>query len=35
MPEPASLSFVGIQRICKRDSLVVGFLAHGGLTLDP
>jgi len=25
----------GIQRVCKSDSLVVGFLAHTGLTLDP
>ncbi len=25
----------GIQRVCKHDSLVVGFLAHTGLTLDP
>jgi len=25
----------GIQRICKSDSLVVGFLAHTGLALQP
>jgi transposase len=25
----------GIQRVCNSDSLVVGFLAHTGLTLDP
>ena len=25
----------GIQRVCDSDSLVVGFLAHTGLTLDP
>ncbi len=25
----------GIQRVCKRDNLVVGFLAHTGLSLDP
>ena len=24
----------GIQRVCKSDSLVIGFLAHTGLTLD-
>ena len=24
----------GIQQVCKNDSLVVGFLAHTGLTLD-
>jgi hypothetical protein len=24
----------GIQRVCDSDSLVVGFLAHTGLTLD-
>jgi transposase len=25
----------GLQRICKSDSLIVGFLAHTGLSLDP
>jgi transposase len=25
----------GIQRVCKREDLVVGFLAHTGLSLDP
>jgi transposase len=25
----------GIQRVCDSDDLVVGFLAHTGLTLDP
>ncbi len=25
----------GIQRICKSETLAVGFLAHTGLTLDP
>jgi hypothetical protein len=25
----------GIQRVCKREDLVVGFLAHTGLCLDP
>ena len=24
----------GVQRVCKSDSLVVGFLAHTGLSLD-
>jgi hypothetical protein len=25
----------GIQRVCKREDLVTGFLAHTGLSLDP
>ena len=25
----------GIQRVCKHQDLVLGFLAHTGLTLDP
>jgi hypothetical protein len=25
----------GIKRVCKHEDLVVGFLAHTGLTLDP
>ena len=25
----------GIQRVCKHEDLVAGFLAHTGLTLDP
>ena len=25
----------GIKRVCKREDLVTGFLAHTGLTLDP
>jgi hypothetical protein len=25
----------GIQRVCKHEDLVIGFLAHAGLTLDP
>jgi hypothetical protein len=33
--EVADATKHGIQRICKRDDLVVGFLAHTGLTLDP
>ena len=32
--EVADATEQGIQRICKSDSLVVGFLAHTGLTLD-
>jgi transposase len=33
--EVADATEHGIQRICKSDSLVVGFLAHTGLSLDP
>jgi len=35
LTEVADATEQGIQRICKSDSLVVGFLAHTGLTLDP
>ena len=28
-------AYHGIQRVCDSDGLVVGFLAHTGLTLDP
>jgi len=35
LAEVADATEAGIQRVCKRDSLVVGFLAHTGLTLDP
>ena len=35
LAEVADATEQGIQRICKSDSLVVGFLAHTGLTLDP
>jgi transposase len=35
LAEVADATEQGIQRVCKRDSLVVGFLAHTGLTLDP
>ena len=33
LAEVADATEQGIQRVCKRDSLVVGFLAHTGLTL--
>jgi DDE superfamily endonuclease len=33
--EVADAAEQGIQRVCKSDSLVVGFLAHTGLSLDP
>jgi hypothetical protein len=32
--EVADQACHGIQRVCDSDSLVVGFLAHTGLTLD-
>jgi len=35
LAEVADATEQGIQRICKSDSLVVGFLAHTGLPLDP
>jgi transposase len=35
LPEVADATEQGIQRVCKHDSLVVGFLAHTGLNLDP
>jgi transposase len=35
LAEVADATEQGIQRICKHDSLVVGFLAHTGLALDP
>jgi transposase len=35
LAEVADATEQGIQRVCKSDSLVVGFLAHTGLTLDP
>jgi hypothetical protein len=35
LAEVADATGQGIQRVCKRDSLVVGFLAHTGLSLDP
>ena len=35
LAEVADAAEQGIQRVCKSDSLVVGFLAHTGLSLDP
>jgi DDE superfamily endonuclease len=35
LAEVADATEQGIPRICNSDSLVVGFLAHTGLTLDP
>jgi transposase len=35
LAEVADATEAGIQRVCDSDSLVVGFLAHTGLTLDP
>jgi transposase len=35
LAEVADATEAGIQRVCKHDSLVVGFLAHTGLSLDP
>jgi transposase len=35
LAEVADATTHGIQRVCKHEDLVVGFLAHTGLTLDP
>jgi transposase len=35
LAEVADATERGIQRVCMNESLVVGFLAHTGLTLDP
>jgi hypothetical protein len=35
LAEVADATEQGIQRVCKSDSLIVGFLAHTGLSLDP
>jgi DDE superfamily endonuclease len=35
LAEVADATEQGIGRVCKSDSLIVGFLAHTGLTLDP
>ena len=35
LAEVADAATQGIQRVCDSDDLVVGFLAHTGLTLDP
>jgi transposase len=35
LAEVADATQQGIQRVCERENLVVGFLAHTGLTLNP
>ena len=35
LAEVADATEQGIQRVCKHQDLVVGFVAHTGLTLDP
>ena len=35
LAEVADATEQGIQRVCKSDRLIIGFLAHTGLTLDP
>jgi transposase len=35
LAEVADATIQGIQRVCKQEDLVVGFLAHTGLSLDP
>jgi hypothetical protein len=35
LAEVADATEQGIQRICKHESPVIGFLAHTGLPLDP
>ena len=35
LAEVADATEQGIQRVCNSDSLVIGFLAHTGLSLDP
>lgn len=35
LAEVADATTQGIQRVCKSETLAVGFLAHTGLTLDP
>jgi transposase len=35
LAEVADATTHGIQRVCKHEDLVVGFLAHTGLSLDP
>jgi hypothetical protein len=35
LAEVADATEQGIQRVCKHEDLVVGFLAHTGLPLDP
>ena len=35
LAEVADATEQGIQRVCKHQDLVVGFLTHTGLSLDP
>jgi transposase len=35
LAEVADAATQGIQRVCKHEDLVTGFLAHTGLSLDP
>jgi Tfp pilus assembly protein PilW len=35
LAEVADATEQGVQRVCSHEDLVVGFLAHTGLTLDP
>jgi hypothetical protein len=35
LADVADAATQGVQRVCKHEDLVVGFLAHTGLTLDP
>jgi transposase len=35
LAEVADATEQGIRRVCKRQDLVLGFLAHTGLSLDP
>jgi hypothetical protein len=35
LSEVADATEAGIRRVCEHQDLVVGFLAHTGLTLDP
>ena len=35
LAEVADATEAGVRRVCHHDGLVVGFLAHTGLTLDP
>ena len=35
LADVADAATQGIQRVCKHEDLVTGFLAHTGLTLDP
>jgi len=35
LAEVADATEQGMQRVCKHEDLVIGFLAYTGLTLDP